>query len=36
MSIDKRDLVQRGVDPKDIILRFRSPGVRQLFAAHQG
>jgi len=31
-----RDLVQRGVDPKDIILGFRSPGVRQLLAAHQG
>lgn len=30
-----RDLVQRGVDPKDIILGFRSPGVRQLLAASQ-
>jgi XisI protein len=28
-----RELIQRGVDPKDIILGFRSPSIRKLLAA---
>jgi XisI protein len=28
-----RELIQRGVLPKDIILGFRSPSIRQLLAA---
>jgi XisI protein len=28
-----RELIQRGVPPKDIILGFRSPSIRQLLAA---
>jgi hypothetical protein len=30
-----RELIQRGVLPKDIILGFRSPSIRQLLAAAQ-
>jgi XisI protein len=29
-----RELIQRGVNRKDIILGFRSPGVRKLLAAN--
>jgi XisI protein len=30
--VENRELIQRGVAPKDIILGFRSPSVRQLLA----
>jgi hypothetical protein len=32
-SLENRELIQRGVAPKDIILGFRSPSIRKILAA---
>ncbi|GAB4477157.1 MAG: hypothetical protein OHK0037_39030 [Elainellaceae cyanobacterium] len=31
-----RELIQRGVDPQDIVLGFRSPSIRKILAAANG